>query len=429
MTRKSLLIAGLLSFSLVAFAGEDLKSLSLKEAQEIAIKNHPRITAAELKALASKQVVREVRSGFFPTVTANVTAVGTTEDNTRIAAGGLNNPLILNRNAEGINVTQLITDFGRTANLVASSKLHARAEEESSLATRAQIMFQVDAAYFNALQAQSVLQVARQTVETRRLLFDLVNEMATNNLKSGLDVSFAKVSLEEGNLLLSKANNELQSAFANLSILLGHREQQNFQLIEESIVPNPKVDTSLLVEEALRNRPELARLRFETEAAGKQVKAEKALHYPTISAIGSAGIIPIHDPQLKGDYAAAGVNLSIPIFDGMLFSAREKEARLKAKAIEENLRDEENNVIRDVRVAGLNLNFAGERVTLTAKLLESAAEAFDLAQARYKVGSSSIVELSQAQLSKTQAEIAQANAKFDYHLQKAILDYQTGQLR
>jgi outer membrane protein len=110
--------------------------------------------------------------------------------------------------------------------------------------------------------------------------------------------------------------------------------------------------------------------------------------------IGSAGIIPIHDPQLKDNYAAAGVNLSVPIFDGMLFSARAEEARLKAKASEASLRDEENNVIRDVRVTALNLDYAGERVTLTAELLESATEAYDLAQTRYKVGSSSIVELS-----------------------------------
>ncbi len=121
------------------------------------------------------------------------------------------------------------------------------------------------------------------------------------------------------------------------------------------------------------------------------------------------------------------MNVSIPIFEGMLFSAREKEAQLREKASEENLRDAENNVIRDVRIAGLNLSYAAERLTLTEQLLASANEAFDLATARYKVGSSSIVELSQSQLNQTEAEIAEAKAKYEFQTRKSILNFQLGQ--
>ena len=124
----------------------------------------------------------------------------------------------------------------------------------------------------------------------------------------------------------------------------------------------------------------------------------------------SGGLIPVHDAHLEDNYGAAGVNFSLPIFDGLLFSAREKEARLRAQAALETVRDAENNVIRDVRIAVLNLNYAAQKLDLTARLLASANEAFDLAQARYNVGSSSIVELSQALLNKTEAEIAGARA-------------------
>src|ERR1700691_739819 len=126
-------------------AGDALpQSLTLQQAQGIAITNHPRITEADLIALASKQVVRESRSAFFPTIDADATAVDATASNTRIAAGGLNNPLILSREAEGINISQLITDFGRTANLTASSKLEARAQEQNALATKAEILLAVN---------------------------------------------------------------------------------------------------------------------------------------------------------------------------------------------------------------------------------------------------------------------------------------------
>ena len=140
--------------------------LPLRQAEEMAVRNHPRISAAELTALAAKQVTREVRSSFFPTITANSTSVGTGSSDTRIGAGALNNPAIFDRNAEGLMVSQLITDFGRTANLTQSARLRERAQQQNALATRADILMQVDTAYFRALGAQALLRVAQDTVES-----------------------------------------------------------------------------------------------------------------------------------------------------------------------------------------------------------------------------------------------------------------------
>jgi outer membrane protein len=403
--------------------------LTLRQAQEIAITNHPRITAAGLVALASKEVVREARSAYYPTVTADATAVGTGGSNTRLAAGGLNNSLILERNAEGVNASQIITDFGRTKNLTASSQSQARAEEQGTLATRAQILLELDTAYFDALAAQSVLTVAKETVATRQLTFDQINELAKNKLKSSLDVSFAKVNLEGANLLVANANNDVQSAFASLANLLGERGQKNYRLMDEPLSPARTNDDSQLVQTALRDRPDLVQLRFQAAAAASFARAEKDLNYPTLSVAGSAGYVPLGDSNIRQSYGAAGVNLSIPIFDGMLFTAKEEEAKLRAKAAAENLRDAEDNVIRDVRIAAMNLTYAAQRMDLTAKLLESANEAFDLAQARYKVGSSSIVELSQAQLNQTSAQIDATRAKYDYQTHDAVLGYEMGELQ
>jgi outer membrane protein len=429
MITRNLTIAVLLALGFLSARAEEVKTLSLSEAREITLKNHPRITAAELIALASKQAVRETQSAYYPRVTANATAVDATADNTRIAAGALNNPLILSRNAEGIDITQIITDFGRTMNLSASSKLHAQAQAQGALATRAQILLALDAAYFDALAAQSILEVAKQTVKTRQLTLDQINELAKNKLRSGLDVSFASVDLSTGKLLLANARNDLQSAFERLSNLLGDRQRRTYQLLEAPTNSAPVPDDPELIQTALSNRPDLAQLRFERDASVRFARAEKDLNYPTISAIGSAGVLPVHDSLMRDNYAAAGVNLSLPIFDGFLFTARKQEAELKSRAVAEDLRDAEDNVIRDVRVAVLNLNYAAERLTLTAQLLDSANQAFELAQAREKVGTFSIVELSQAQLNQTQAQIEETKAKYEYEIRQAVLSFQLGLLR
>jgi len=426
---RNTLCAAFFSFSLSAIAAEELLSLSLKEAGEAALKNHPRISVTELRALAAKQVTRQAQSPFFPNVSANVVAVGTANDNTRLAAiGSLNNPSIFERNAEGLVVSQLITDFGRTANLTRSAKLHAQGEENNVEATRAQILLQVAAAFYSALQAQSVSLVAAQTVSTRQSFLDQVGALAKNKLRSELDVSFARVNVEEAKLLLSKSQNDLQAALSLLSTLMGSREPQAYRFVDEPMPSEVATNASQYVAQALETRPDLLRVRRERDAALRFAQAERALHYPTISALASAGVVPVHGPQLPNNYAAAGVVLSLPIFVGNLYSARQKEAELRAKAAEETLRDEENTAIRDVRLAWLNAQNAAERLRISIELVKSAKLAADLAQARYNNGISSIVELNQAQLNQVSAEITEANTRYEYLLQRTVLSFQTGTL-
>src|SRR5215831_9209987 len=140
---------------LVTATAQAQAKLTIKDAEAIAVKNHPRVNAEMLRALAAGQVITETRSGFFPTIFGSLTGVAAS-DNARIAAGGLNNPEIYDRFGAGITVSQLITNFGRTRTLTDSAKLAAQARDETVQATRAEILLQVDRAYYAVLQSQAV---------------------------------------------------------------------------------------------------------------------------------------------------------------------------------------------------------------------------------------------------------------------------------
>ena len=92
------------------------QSLTLQEAEKIAIQNHPQIQAASYLANVAKAQVTEARSDYYPHAHGSVTGVKA-ETNSRIAAGALNNPIIYDRFADGVTVEQLVTDFGRTHEL------------------------------------------------------------------------------------------------------------------------------------------------------------------------------------------------------------------------------------------------------------------------------------------------------------------------
>ncbi len=195
--------------------------LSIKDAEALALKNNPAISVARLSALASHQVTREVRSNLWPQANADLTGVDA-HDNSRITAGGLNNPIIYTRAAAGTTVSQLITDFGHTSNLVASARFHEQAENQNALATKEQILLAVNQAFYGALQTHAVLKVAEQTVNSRQLLSDQVSALTKSKLKSGLDLSFANVNLSQAKLLYLDALNNDKGAMADLSTILGY---------------------------------------------------------------------------------------------------------------------------------------------------------------------------------------------------------------
>jgi outer membrane protein len=433
MKRITLALAVCLSLAAKALASDStngLPVLTLADAERLALKNHPRIIAADFNTLAAEEAVKESRSGFFPGVNLVADAVGAGSDTTRIMAGGLNNPSIFNRAAGGVAVNQLITDFGRTANLTASSRFQAQAAGQNADATREQVLLDVNMQYFGTLEAQAVLRVAQQTLDTRQVLLDQVTLLASNQLKSELDVSFARVALEEGRLLVQRAQNNADAAMASLSTSLGLREPQSFQLIEQSPGDfSGTNDVSALVQTALADRPELLSLRNSHSAAISFAKSQRDSRLPDLQAVGMAGSAPVHDNRLPNDYAAAGIQLSVPLFAGGLYSARQHEAEYRAQADDELLRAAEDDIVRDVHIAWLNVINALQQVKITGQLVRNASEAFDLAQARYKIGSSSIVELSQAQLSLTSAQIDDTNARYNVLIQQANLDHEIGALR
>ena len=412
-------------------AAQGTLPLTLAEAERLAVANNPQLSAAQFNAAASAQVPLELRANFQPNVSGALTAVGA-DSGSRIAAGGLTNPAVFNRLGTGLLLSQLVSDFGRTTNLVSSAKLHAQAQVQVTQTTRAEILLAVSQTYFGALRAEAVLKVAQQTVEARQLVADQVSALARSNLKSTLDVSFANVNLAEARILLANAQSDVRAVYAELATVLGlpaQYEQGGFSLTPEPMPDALPTTVDPLLQAAFRDRPELANLRLEQNSAERFAQAEKDLARPTVGVAAAAGVVPASDAQVPGRYGAAGINVNIPILNGHLFRARRTEAELRAKAAGRNVEDLANRVTRDVRIAYLNASTAFERLALTAQLLDQARLALDLAQRRYDIGLGSIVELSQAQLNVTAAEIAGSSAQFDYQVQRANVEYQIGALR
>jgi len=404
-------------------------TLTLAQAERIAIRNNPDVSVARLVALAQGQEVREARSAWMPTLTGNMTAVDA-HQNTRITAGVLNNPSVYPRAAGGLSVSQLITDFGRTHNLVLSARSEAQAHLERERATKQDITLAVDQAFYQTLTAQAVLKVAQQTVAERKITAEQVGALAKAKLRSNVDLSFAQVQLSQAQLMLLDARNQAQTAMAALNAVLGFEQDGQYTLVDQAAadLPLPPQDPEPLITQAFAARPDLAAANDDVIAAQHYSKAERDLRMPTISALGALGETPVRADQIQSPwYGAVGANISVPIFNGFLFNAREREATLRAEAAQQQARSLRDTIARNVRTAVLNTQNAFARIAATQQMLKQSNMALDLSQRRYHLGLSSIVELTQAQLAQTQALIAESNARYEYATALAVLRYQLGQ--
>lgn len=400
------------------------KPLTLAEAEALAIKNNPQITIGRLRALVAQQYVRESRSALLPNANLSLTGVDA-NPGSRLTAGFLNNPILFPRAAGGAAVNQLVTDFGRTTSLLSSSEYGAKAEDQNAAATRADILLAVDQAFYGSLDTQALVHVAEETVQTRQTIVDKVQALFDAKLKSELDLSFSKVELARSKLLLLEARNNYQTALAGLSAVLGYPTEQNFQLIEESTpLAPPAPDVDPLIQQALQQRPEIKALQFEVASAQKFGTAEHRLWLPSVNALGVVGDTPVRDNQITPNwYGAVGVNVNIPVFNGFLYNARAKAADLQTEADRQKLRDLQDTISRDVRVSWQDTNRAYERLSVTKQLREQADLSLDLAQARFNLGLGSIVEFTQAELQKTEADIADTDATYQYRLTQMVLAF------
>jgi outer membrane protein len=399
------------------------RELTLKQAEALALKSNPQITIGRLRALVAHQYVREARSALLPNAYLSVTAVDS-NPGSRLAAGGLSNSILFPRAAAGASVGQLITDFGRSTNLLSSSESQAKAEDQNAAATAAQIILAVDQAFYNVLETKALLVVAQQSVDFRQLLAEKIKTLTEAKLKSELDLSFARVGLARGKLLQLEAHDNYETSLATLSAILGYPDQQEFQLVEEPVaIAAPALDVLPLIQQALQQRPEVAALQNEVEAAQKFGSAEHDLWRPTVNALGVVGEAPVRDNQIQNWYGAVGVNINIPVFNGFLFNARAKTADLQTEVSRQKLAGLRNNIARDVRASWQDTTRAYERLSVTQQLRAEASLALDLAQSRYKLGLGSFVEFNQAELQKSEAVIADTDAKYQYRLTQIVLAY------
>jgi outer membrane protein len=385
--------------------------------------------AAQLRARSSAQRIREARAGYQPSIGFNATGVRVADAGTSTAAGNITTSSVSDRFAYGGNLSQMVTDFGRTSALVSSARATAEAQADLTTLTRAQVRLNVREAFYQVLGAEAVLRAARAALDNRALVSRQLSALAESELKSTLDVNFAKVLQSEAELAVVRAESVVAQGRSHLATTMGLQTPIASSLADVPATTEvlPLAPDSLLAQ-SITQRADLSASQSQQKAAAEFALSEKRLSYPALNILGAAGEVPFHDHTLHDNYAAAGFNLNIPIFNGGLFRARQAEAELEASARTRDTEELRLEVGEQVRDSWYRANEAYRSLDVTARLVAQSKEALRLAQDRYDAGLGSIVELNEAQLNETSAEMTAADATYTFLSRRAELDYAAGLL-
>ena len=288
----------------------------------------------------------------------------------------------------------------------------------------------VDQSFYNALGAQALLKVAADTVAARQSVADRVGALAQSKLRSELDASFAEVDLAQARLLRLDAENSQKASLAVLSAVLGYDDEREFVLVDDTRpLEAPSSDVGALIARGPRAHGPRSRRSTSTPDPPRDSTSRKRTSLlPNVRALGAAGGAPLRNDAISPWYGAIGVNVEIPVFNGYLFQARAAEAGSRRKRRASGSPKPAMPWRATCARAGSMRPPPTSASTCARRLLEQTNRALELARSRYDLGLSSIVELSQAQLQRTRAELAETDARYRYRLRlsQAVLRFEIG---
>ena len=388
-----------------------IDSLSIDLATKIALENNPSIKIAYSNVDYSNASLRLSRSNYFPLLSIIGSA-------SRTEGAFVFNPSFPPRDQQynnytaGFQLQQLIYDFGRTSNKVsASGDLVSSSLYDLKSATEDLIML-VEINCYTYLQAQYLEKVDREALAQTEEHLKLAEAFYKAGTQPEYDVTKAQVDVANAKLNLIHSQNQIKVSKLLLENSLGVKIPNEFIITDSLKYDSLKISIDSVKSVALDNRTDLKSLKLKLAAQKSLISSVWSQNLPSISAFGNYNWNGFDFPLYSR--WNAGINLSIPIFQGFSVSAQVQQAESQEKNIEASIEQLTLSILSEVQGNYLAVIEAENRITAAKQLVLQAEENFRLATQRYKAGVGSATEITDAQLALSNARYSNIQAHYDY---------------
>lgn len=426
-----------------------IKTLSLQESMDTAMAENLSMKAAEEKVETAKQKVNEARAGFMPVLSASGSYVFFGKLPTVELDLGLppeimemfgvegaqdSGPTEIETGSEdsyrvGLSLQQPIFTWGKILNNYKQSKLSLEASKQELEAVKQQIALDVTTAFYNILLTEKLVNVGNMAVDQVESHLGIAQKLFDAGVATNFDVLRAKVRLANTKSRLIRVQNGLRLAKDNLKNIINMEMDTQITAVGELIYYPLELSLDQLIESAMSNRPELKQLQFQELAGEKFISLAKAGNKPSLAMIGNYNYDSYAD-RLKDIFEKdewnnswnIGVALQVPIFDGLSTRSRVKQAKSGLRQIQIGREQLLDGIGLEVRASFFGFQESKELLKEQDETVQQAEESLRIANLRYENGMITNIELMDAELAFTQAQINRFNALHDYAIAIARLE-------
>lgn len=395
-------------------------TLTLGEALETAVRNHPLMIEANENLQAAEARSGQAAASYYPQLSL---AADWSRGRSFIAA----QETIRTTEAAtaALYLKQTLFDFGRTGGAVDAARANRGTVEQARTVTRQDVVVRVRVAFYQLLAAQKQVSAVAETVTARTGVYRQALEFLNQGIRARVDVARAEANLYAAKTALIRAENNRDIARLELADAMGLASLGDRVPQEPAAVSAILPDRARIQQEALRRRPELLQLASQSVAATANLATARSGYLPLLSATANAGYAD-REMLPTGNVWGVGLNLTVPLFSGFSSVEQVKEATAALNSLEARRNNLKLQITREAETAWLGAYEASARMASTNKEVAAASESKALAEARYQEGIGSIIEVTDAQSLDLEARTANIQAGYDYYSALARLDRAVG---
>jgi len=400
--------------------------LTVAEAVQIALAHQPQLLIAKASVGSAHGQALQAKAGLNPTV--GVTAGGTRSQVLTSGNGASGSTSSVFDGLTGqLSANQLIFDFNRTRDQIRQASALERSAGRTYDQTVQDVIFQTKQAYFSYLQAKQQVTVDLSNVKSRQAQVDLTQAQLNAGLGAPADLVNAKTLLSQSSLQLLQANQSALQASVTLATTLGIDPRTPIVLADSSEDKATLADSNALIDQALKNRPEILSAEESLKAAGFGVSVARKSTVPSLN-IGAGVSTRGTDNMFNSQTGFVSLTFNWTLIDGGVGLGKVRSAEASKQSAEAQLRQISLSVISDVAKAYTSIQSVEQQVQTAQAEVGNAQEGVRLAEGRYKAGVTTFQEIITAQAALVTAQTDQVNAIANLAIARANLDHAIGKL-
>ena len=404
--------------------------LTLVRLTDLALNNNPSTRIAWAEIRSSEAGVELARAGYWPQLT-----VGYSVERLKQVSSttGLSSPAETDY-GPSVGLNYLLWDFGTRSGAVDAAKFTLTASQLSSNQTIQDLILSVEQDYYQVLGLQSLQDADTESVHDASASLDAANQRKNSGLATIGDVYQAEAALAGAKLNLQTAQGQLAVARGQLAVAVGYDADSGLPLVsleKEVTATMPAESVQALLQKAAAARPELLASKAQEQAAVAGLEAAQGQGLPSLSLSGNAARTTTTD--IKGQKATASgytaqLSLSFPLFSGFADQAASRKAQAALDVATATTQQLQLQVELEVWQAYQNMYTAVTTLDTAEVQLKSAQQAEDVANARYKNGLDSILDVLSAQATLANARVQEVQARLNWFAAQAAMGHAVGGL-